>query len=108
MNEIFIKRLKELRRDYDKSQAKIAVILDVGQTTVAAWEVGRSEPDTKMLIRLAEYFNVSVDYLIGYSNDLYEKGKKETCATLEKSNNYGNIVGGKNNRVNYYGDKSKK
>lgn len=47
------------------SQEKLANLVGVGRTTVTMWENGLNEPDNSMLIKLAEIFDVSTDYLLG-------------------------------------------
>ena len=57
--------IKQLRTRNKISQQKLADALHVSRSTVAMWETGASDPDTEKLKMLAEYFNVSVDYLLG-------------------------------------------
>ena len=57
--------LKALRNEKGISQVSLANILGLSQQAIAKWETGNSEPDTEMLIRLASFFDVSVDYLLG-------------------------------------------
>lgn len=57
-------RLKELRKERKISQQKLADHLDVARSTVAMWEVGPNQPDSEMLLRIADYFDVTVDYLL--------------------------------------------
>ena len=61
------KKLKELREKKEMSQAELANILDVAQQTVASWEKEKSSPNYGILIKLADYFNVSTDILLGRS-----------------------------------------
>lgn len=56
--------LKELRNNKGISQREFAQMLGVSQQTVGSWEVGRTEPDNRMLKQIAKYFNVSIDYLL--------------------------------------------
>lgn len=60
-------RIKYLRNAQTPkmSQEKLGQLVGVGRTTVAMWEGGRSEPDNTTLIKLAEIFDVSADYLLG-------------------------------------------
>lgn len=58
-------RLKELREAKHISQAQLAKAVGVGQSTVGMWESGRSVPEYKTLLKVAEYFQVTVDYLTG-------------------------------------------
>lgn len=66
-------RLKQLRSEKNLTQAKLASILGVAKTTLAAYEQEKSEPSIDTLKKLADYFNVSVDYLIGYKNCIHEE-----------------------------------
>ena len=62
-------RLKKLRLQDGLSQQKMSDLLGVSRSTVAMWEIGASEPDNNTLGKIAEHFNVSVDYLLGLSDD---------------------------------------
>lgn len=62
---IFNGRLKNLRNSKKISQKEFAQVLGVSQQTVASWESGRTEPSNATLKDIADYFNVSADYLIG-------------------------------------------
>ena len=67
---MFSIRLKELRQKHNLSQKEFAEILKVSTGTVGNWEVGLREPDFKMLIKIANIFNVSCDYVLDrYSED---------------------------------------
>ncbi len=56
-------KLKELRELNHISQAKLAKIIGVSQSTVAMWEVGKSRPEYETLMKLADFFDVSIDEL---------------------------------------------
>lgn len=58
-------RLKELRKAKGMSQLKLAMDLNMNQNTISRYENGEREPGINELIRIADYFNVSVDYLVG-------------------------------------------
>lgn len=58
-------RLKELRKEKGISQLKLAMDLSTNQNTISRYETGEREADYEMLIKIADYFNVSVDYLLG-------------------------------------------
>ena len=60
-----MKTIKDLRRSMQISQQKLADSIGVSSSTIAMWELGNSEPDNGNLTKLAHYFNVSVDYLLG-------------------------------------------
>ena len=61
-------RIKELREEKKESQQKLAMLLNVSQTMISRYELGQANPDVEMLITLAKHYNVSVDYLIGFSD----------------------------------------
>lgn len=63
--KIFANRLKDLRTEENLSQAKLANALGVSVSVVCYWETDRSEPTGINLVKIADYFNVSVDYLLG-------------------------------------------
>lgn len=67
----FAKRLKRLRLENNLTQMDIAKLLGVGVTTISNYETGRNEPSMEKLIILAKYFNVSVDYLIGNTDNRF-------------------------------------
>lgn len=58
------KRLRDLREDHDKTQAEIAKMLGTSQTMYARYERGASELPIRHLIKLADYYGVSTDYLL--------------------------------------------
>ncbi len=60
-------RIKELRENKKESQQKLAMLLNVSQTMISRYELEQAYPDVEMLIKLAQHFGVSVDYLIGVS-----------------------------------------
>lgn len=57
-------RLKELRKKKNVSQLKLSIDLNVNQNTISRYETGEREAGYEMLIKLADYFNVSIDYLL--------------------------------------------
>lgn len=57
-------RLKELRKKKGISQLRLATDLNTTQNTISRYETGEREPGIAELIKIADYFNVSVDYLI--------------------------------------------
>ena len=61
----FGKKLKELRIEKGLSQRKFGELLGVCNQTVSFWETGSREPDLDALIEIADYFSVSVDFLLG-------------------------------------------
>ncbi len=57
-------RLKEIRKAKGISQLKLAIDLNTNQNTISRYETGEREPGIVELIRIADYFDVSVDYLL--------------------------------------------
>ena len=70
-------RLKELREAKKESQQKLAFLLNVSQTMVSRYELGQAYPDYDTLIVLAKHYNVSIDYLIGYSDSKLSYSKSD-------------------------------
>jgi len=68
VKEIFAKRLEELRIEKGKNQYEVADDLKIARSTYANWEQGKAVPKDEVLNRLADYFNVSIDYLLGRTN----------------------------------------
>ena len=62
-------RLKELRKERKISQLKLALDLNMNQNTISRYENMEREADYKTLIKFADYFNVSLDYLLGRTKD---------------------------------------
>lgn len=62
-------RLKELRKKRNISQLKLALDLSMNQNTISRYETGEREADYKTLIKIADYFNVSIDYLLERTNN---------------------------------------
>lgn len=58
-------KLKELRIQKGISQLKLAIDLSMNQNTISRYETGQREADYKTLIAFADYFDVSIDYLLG-------------------------------------------
>lgn len=61
-------RIKDLREDKDLLQKDIAKILDMSQTGYSKYEVGTNDIPTNILIKLAEFYNTSTDYILGLTN----------------------------------------
>ena len=62
------KRLKDLREDYDLTQAEIAKLLQTTRQQVSKWETGSQMMGVDKYIKLARYYNVSLDYLLGITD----------------------------------------
>ncbi len=62
-------RLRDLREDCDLTQKEIAEILGMSQTGYSKYETGENDIPTIILIKLADYYNTSIDYLLGRTNN---------------------------------------
>ena len=63
-------RLKELREEKEILQRDLSRALNRTRACVSSWEQGKTEPSIEDLVKMADLFNVSVDYLIGRSDDI--------------------------------------
>lgn len=61
----FAEILQELREDKNISRKALAAKLNISVSTLGMYEQGRREPNIDMLIKIADYFNVSIDFLVG-------------------------------------------
>ena len=61
---MIFRRIRELREDRDLTQTALADYLGVRQTTYSKYELGRIEVPVEVLIKLADYYQVSLDYLV--------------------------------------------
>ncbi len=63
--EIFAKRLKELRKEQNLSQEKLAIEIKVDKSTIAKYETNKIDPSLEMMLKIAKYFKVPIGYLFG-------------------------------------------
>ena len=63
----FARILQDLREDRDISRKDLAMVLNISVSTLGMYEQGRREPNIDMLIKIANYFDVSIDFLVGRS-----------------------------------------
>lgn len=61
----YVKIIRDLREDNDKTQQEVADILGTAQTMYARYERGANELPIRHLIKLCDYYNVSADYILG-------------------------------------------
>lgn len=59
--------IRNLREDHDKLQIELAAYLNVKQTTYSKYELGKINIPVEVLIKLADFYEVSLDYLVGRS-----------------------------------------
>ena len=63
------RRIRDLRTDHDLSQKQLAAYLGMSQTGYSKYEVGTNDIPTQILIKLARFYNVSGDYILGETDN---------------------------------------
>ena len=76
-------KLRDLREDLDLRQIDVAKATGIDQKTLSNYETGKTNPDSYSLIKLADFYQVSIDYLLGYST-LNLKSNKDIITQLDK------------------------
>lgn len=76
----FSELLTDLRKEYNLSQMQLAEQIGVSQSTIAKLEIGRNEATASTLAKLAAFFDVSTDYLLGLSDEYEGTGKSAPAA----------------------------
>lgn len=82
------KILRNLRESRKLTQANMASILEIERSTYTKYESGKSKPDSIMLNKIADYFDVSIDYLLGRTsipNLQRLKNKEKSCHNIDVS-----------------------
>lgn len=77
-------RLKILRENQGLTQAQFSEIMGVSQQAVGKWERETASPNDEMLKRIATYFNVTIDYLLGYDESPRYYADPETAALAQE------------------------
>ena len=78
-------RIRELRKAINLTQGDLAKMLNTTTSNVSGWESGKWQPDNESLIKLAEIYNVSVDYLLGREEITEEERAAGASATKKIS-----------------------
>ena len=73
-------RIRDLREDLDLRQIDVAKATGIDQKTLSNYETGKTNPDSYSLIKLAEFFQVTTDYLLGYSSSNIKTSADIVCA----------------------------
>ena len=63
------KRIRDLREDHDLTQKQVAQLLGMSQTGYSKYETGENDIPTAVLIKLADFYNTSTDYLLGRTDN---------------------------------------
>ena len=67
------RRIRDLREDRDMTQRELAAVLNCSQQVYSNYELGQRDIPTDILIKLSAFYGVSVDYILGISNDPHIK-----------------------------------
>lgn len=86
-----MENLKKIREKKNITQTKLSVEIEVSQELISHYEIGKSKPNIENLIKLADYFNCSTDYLLERTNNPtiikdINKQEKEQIDIIEKYN----------------------
>lgn len=95
----FAECLQELREDRNISRKELAAFLNISVSTLGMYEQGRREPNIDMLIKLADYFNVSLDFLVGRSANNEER--KNMLEALRLKNKINKLPQGYKDIINF-------
>lgn len=77
-------KIKELREEKGLSQLEVAKGIDTSQRNIGRWETGANEPSSSFVLKLANFFNVSTDYLLGVDSDYVSATSRETDLTYDE------------------------
>ncbi|WP_195985978.1 helix-turn-helix transcriptional regulator [Clostridium sp. D33t1_170424_F3] len=69
MKEILAERLKQCRKEKGLTQGEVAIYCDITEKTYQNYELITREPKLEILLKIAELFNVSLDYLVGRTDE---------------------------------------
>lgn len=69
MKDILAKRLRKCREEADLTQIKVATYCDITEKAYQNYESGVREPKLSIIIRIAQFYKVSIDYLVGLTDD---------------------------------------
>ena len=78
-------RIRELRKEKNLTQPELGKIIGMGKTTVSMYETGNSTPGDDIKLKMADYFDVSIDYLMGLSD--IRKPNTEWSPTISDKDN---------------------
>ena len=92
---IFLKHLKELRKNKKLSQEEVCRAIFVNQKTYSRYELGTSEPNFETLKKIADYFDVSIDYLLDYKSS-----EQKISFTRDEMKNFIKVINMLNSKIN--------
>ena len=79
-------RIREIRRQRGITMKQLGVVVDLAESTISQYETGKREPDNETLLKISEYFGVTVGYLLGAEEKtpvLTVKDERDIAKTLE-------------------------
>jgi len=76
-------RIRQLREDMNLRQIDVARETGIDQKTLSNYETGKTNPDSYALIKLADFFGVSIDYLVGRMEKAALSDKEELCRRID-------------------------
>ena len=90
--EKFSDRLRQLREEAGVSMNQLSRALEVSNAAICKWENGNAEPKVTYLIKLSEFFECSVDYLVGKTNDFDQAHQTESSFAIKMTNKEKNFI----------------
>ncbi len=80
-------RIRDLREDKDLRQIDVAKATGIDQKTLSNYETGKTNPDSYALIKLADYFGVTIDYLVGRTdNNIFNRNDaKQVLENIQRN-----------------------
>ena len=78
----FKDRIKELRQPYNLTPSQLGSAMNKSEGAIRSWETGRAKPDADSLIKLADHFHCSADYLLGISDSIVPYSQDATEAAI--------------------------
>ncbi|MCI8912711.1 MAG: helix-turn-helix transcriptional regulator [Lawsonibacter sp.] len=77
MQKILSQRLRECRKRGNYTQREVSIYCDLTEKAYQNYELGTHEPKLSIIMRIAEFYNVSIDYLVGLTDDPSPKQRKQ-------------------------------
>ena len=77
MREILAERLRDCRKKGGYTQRDVSIYCDMTEKAYQNYELGTHEPKLSIIMRIAEFYNVSIDYLVGLTDDPSPKQRKQ-------------------------------
>lgn len=85
---MFGENIKQLRKNKNMSQEELGKVFNISGPAVSKWETGQTEPDNELLKQIANYFGVSIDYLLGNISNNTEEEEIRILKNLLIRNKY--------------------